>query len=99
MEPGNTGFKAGTILIALSPDDRRSLAISGHDGKITIRSLPRIIVSTYRLLDYGGSYYLVYISFYDIRVGSAALDSWKRDQLENAAIPESQNPNHQVLAS
>ena len=41
----------------------------------------------------------------DIQIDDAALDSWKHDQLENAdalltaAIPESSNPNHHILAS
>ena len=41
----------------------------------------------------------------DIQIDDAALDSWKDDQLENAdalltaAIPESCNPDHHVLAS
>jgi hypothetical protein len=41
----------------------------------------------------------------NIQIDDAALDSWKRDQLENvdalltAAIPKSQSPNHHVLAS
>ena len=41
----------------------------------------------------------------DIQIDDAALDSWKHDQLENAealltaAIPESRNPIHHVLAS
>jgi hypothetical protein len=41
----------------------------------------------------------------DIQIDDAALDSWKHDQLENAdalltaAIHESQNPSHHVLAS
>ena len=41
----------------------------------------------------------------DIQIDATALDSWKRDQLENAdalltaAIPESRNSNDHVLAS
>lgn len=41
----------------------------------------------------------------DAQIDDAALDSWKRDQFENAealltaAIPKSQNPSHHVLAS
>ena len=40
-----------------------------------------------------------------IQIDDAALDSWKHDQLENAdalltaAIPDSRNPNHHVLAA
>ena len=40
----------------------------------------------------------------DIQIDDAALESWKHDQLKNAnalltaAIPESRNPSHRVLA-
>ncbi|KAF8546581.1 hypothetical protein OG21DRAFT_1102783 [Imleria badia] len=83
--------------IALSPNDQ-FLAI-GRDEKIVFESLPHISNST--ILS------PLHPTFQEpvIQIDDATLDSWKHDQLESAealltaAIPESQNPSHHVLAS
>ena len=84
--------------IALSPDDR-FLAIGGEDGKITIRSLPRITVSIVGASQQlycsaplpkqdPSPVYRLHTTFQEpvIQIDDAALCSWMHDQFEEAEV-------------